>query len=276
MIIETKGANYYPLGLGFVDWVKGFIYESGITDEAKKQAIRDLNAEIEAALLWPKIYGISFFPGSTANTQKLIFKEGIKEFMEFFGGGSVIGGFQAAEGVVAKFPFSYPSDAPANFSMGVFNKTAETNPIVDTHRILMGLNNSPYQKILLSRRYSTGTDYTTFGQIGSSVSGGYVYPAAGTYDNLKTGMLQIIKDGTTGTLLDGQTIVKTSTVSEDLSEGGPNPITIGASNFSGSGSNAVSQYSEALITFAYWGKLSVEEAKTFSTIVNNFLVAFGR
>lgn len=280
MRITVKGANYADAGLGFSDWVKAFIYKAGVTDPAKKQAIENLNQALVDNNLWSSIYGIAFFPGSTAATQKYIFKEGETKTLSFEGSGNVSGGLQSAVGVCAKHDFSYPADSPTKFSMGVYNKTSETNPSSDTHRIMMGINNANVSgfttssKILISRKYWSGTpgDYRTFGQIGATNTGGYVLAGAG-YGTHQTGFIQIIKDGATGTLLDGAVTAKTNSVTEDILPGGPNGITIGAVNFFGS---AVSQHSTTLITFAYWGKLSVAQATIFNTIVNTFLTEFGR
>lgn len=280
MNITIPGADFSALNLGFSDWVKGFNYQAGITDPAKKLAVENLNKALADNNLWGSIYGIAFFPGATADTQKYIFKEGEIRTLTFFGSGNVEGGFQAGSGVYAKHQFSYPADSPTKFSMGVYNKTSETNPSTDTHRIMMSFNNANVSgfttsnKVLISRKYWSGTpgDYRTFGQIGSTNIGGYL-TAAGAYGTSQTGLLQVIKDGTTGTLLDGSVTAKTNSVSEDILPGGPNGIIIGAANFVGT---AVSQHSTTLITFAYWGKLTLAQGIIFNTIVHDFLVAFDR
>jgi hypothetical protein len=279
MIITVKNADYSGAGLGFTNWVKEYISKAGITDETQKTALLAMDAAIESAGLWPSIFGIVPFCGSTAAQQKWVFKKGEFNSGVFTGSGNTAGGYVAGEGNVFKFPYIYPDSSPSNFSMGVYNKTAETNPTVGTHRAMMGLNNvnngySPSHKVVLSRRYSTGGgNYTTFSQLGSTSNGGFCFLTSGTYDNTKVGLLQVVKDGSALSMIDNGVVIKTATSAEVLNSGGGNGITIGGVQLGGT---VVADYSAATITFAYWGKLTAVQAVAFNTIVNTFLTTIGR
>lgn len=278
MIITVKNADYSGSGLGFANWVKEFIFETGVTDSAQKAALLVLDADIEAAGFWPKIFGIVPFCGSTDEVQKWVFKKDAYFAGTFYGTGSGASGFQGDQGNSLRVPFVYPADSPSNFSMGIYNKTSESNPTIDTERYLMDFNNvnvgfTPSHKVVLSRRYSLGSgNFTTFGQAGSTNTGGYCFMSNGTYDQTKVGLLQIVKNGSNLNLIDNGVIIRSTTSAETLSNnGGTNGVVIGAS-----GAGGVSKYSKALITFAYWGKLNASEATTFNGIVNKFLTSIGR
>jgi hypothetical protein len=278
MIITVKGADFAGAGLGFTNWVKQFISETGVTDTAQKTALLQLDASIESAGLWPYIFGIIPFCGSSALSQRWVFKKDAVTYGTFQGSGSSAAGFQGGQGNSLKIPFVYPNTSPSGFSMGVYNKSSESYPSIDQNRFLMDFNNvnngfTPSHKIILSRRYFVGSgNYTTFGQCGSTNTGGYCFPSTGTYDNNKTGFLQIVKNASNLYLIDQGSTIKTAASSETLSNGGgTNGIIIG-----GGFGPTPSNFSTALITFAYWGKLNETQAITFNTIVNNFLTSIGR
>lgn len=284
LIITNQGADYSSLGLGFTDWVTEFLYRSNITDANQKAAVRTLYNSAVSAGIWSKLYGVCFFPGSTAATQKNIFRED-KGVLTFQGATiHTAAGFQpntvTTGTAYADTGYALPAGLINTFSFGVFNATAETQ---SGPRYLMGVSgsaaggaNADGDYILELARYWNGNAITlgSLTQYGSGTTA-RAFTLAGSYDTTKVGFLQLSKNGTAYNLLDNGAVIATITATNLFNvRGGDNrTLVIGAQRQQ---SGLTANVSTCVQKFAYWGALSLAESQTWNTIVQTFLTSFGR
>jgi hypothetical protein len=283
--IINSAADYSSLGLGFSDWVTEFLYNASITDPAKKTAVRKLYTDAVAAGLWSKMYGMAFFPGDTANTQKHIFRESLGTLTFVGAGVHTSAGYQPnttiAGTAYADTNWIPPAGVINNMAIGAYNATSETQEITQVHQFL-GLNGAGSagsagdMYIGLSR--NRGNNLPTLGylhQKNGGNAGSQIFLANPPYDSTKTGLLQLLKNANVYTLVDDGVQITQATHSsyQNPVGGGTVSLAIGANKANGS----VGGYSLARLTFAYWSSgLTVVESQTWNTIVKTFLTAFGR
>lgn len=278
MIFENTLADYSGSGLGNTDFIKRFAAQSTIP-EAHLRAM--YNSAVSASI-WNKIGGVAVFGGSSQATQKLVFNQkpyGIPfDEITFTGNGSGANGWTPADGVYGTLPYSVPAGNQNNLSFGVYNNTSEVTPAASSFRIMLELiyNVAPSNaRITLARNYQD-TVFSPLGRIGNFTSSDQTFPASGTTDVTKKGLLQVVKEGSNLRLIDNGVTVTTNTgASQVVPGGGTRKMRIGVGVNSANDPTSISS-SRARQALVYWGTLTMAEAVTWNTIVNTFLTAIGR
>jgi hypothetical protein len=280
LLIKIQNSDFSNLGLGSVDWVYNFLQAAQITDPAQQAAVRNLYANLKSAGLWSNIGGICFYPGSTAATQKYIFREDLPVLQ--FAGTPVFNanGFNPNGAGYAIAPFTPPAGNYTNMSMGVYNGTSEATPAGSNKCVMMGAwdYHAPTDYYyMLSRYYQTGTQ-SPVASLAQTTAQEFLLNGSLSYDVTKTGLLQFVRQGSgpnSSNLIDNGNVIVTGNLTSTPIGGGYRSMFIGcAMDFGNTGTPT--WYSSALQKFAYWGSLTVAQAQQLNGIVSTFLTAFGR
>lgn len=279
MVITNSGADYSASGLGNSNFIRNFASVAGITNEAHITALTSLYNSCVSAGFWDKIGGIAFFPGSTATTQKYIFKkvnygDAFPEIV-FTGNGSSVDGWTPASGVYGQLPYTPPDITLNNVSLGIYNNTAEAAPNGALQRLLsMRQVAAPINYRMDLTRWESVAQAVPLGRIGVSSSTNTVI-AAGA-DPTEKGLLQVIKDGSVLRIIsNGVTLLNNPAATQTPVGGGTRKLLMGC-EMDATGVPLTSTYAKARLALVYWGSLSLTDAVTFNPLVNTFLTAIGR
>lgn len=269
MNITVQNADFSALGLGSTDWVLNWCYKVGITDPAKKAAYQALYSQCVAAGIWSSLDAIMPFAEDTQAKQAYLFDNlDTPRQLTFLGTPAFsAAGFNPNGAGAAQVPFVFSEAVFSRISMGVFNSTAESHPSSGNRYLIRGLSNGSGSWSCEFARDYQSSNSTTLGVF--TTPGNFSYT---TYLNnaSKTGFLQYVRDGNVATLIDDAVEVGSNAPTTAPVGGGTRGFVLGGNESGNAGFSMANQ------KFAYIGKLTVAQAKTFNTIVKTFLTAVGR
>lgn len=284
----NSAADYSNSGLGNANFRSAFYTNAGVSD-LHQSAYETFYDNLIAANLWSKIYGITPFYGSTESSQKYKFDEsnGIVDFLKIgtYSGFSSAG-FRASdsgsftENIIADTGYIIPSGEIDNLTVGVaFNSLESAGK--DFLAGVWGTQGTTDNnvRLFMSKQFDISGN--------NLISGIYpINPSSGSesYDGYiaqplaepTRGMLQINRvDGSNSMILD-DAIVGTEypVAGADTPTGGSlSKLTIGGTIRT---SDDLRIPNSAIISFAYYGALSNDEAIKMNGYVDALLVSLGR
>lgn len=266
-----KGADFSGLGLGNKRWSENYILNGNITNPTHKTAIRALYTTLNTAGIDKKLQVLRLFFTGTALGDKLNMLNPVDSAAAYVGllvndaeAAHTTTGYQPDATTSRRIQSEYLISSVGqltNFHAHVFNNTPETS--VSGFKTMLGVTSTSggnTLEVMLSRNNNLKTQ----GSIGVSTT--RVCETTTAYDNQKTGLLSIAKNGTTQKLYDAGVPIITATASPAIVVATPVPIQEGVS-----GTQSSWTTSAKLLAVAY-GSSAWTDAD--EAILNSALVAF--